>query len=242
MKTLEQRAESFFKHGIPVNFSQKELKQIISYDKDSGEIKWINSKIKNRNGKIAGYVNAYGYRVLMLKGKFYLCHRLAWIYEYGSIQSGMVIDHINGDKLDNRIKNLRMVTERENFNNRTKNRNGNKFGCYYDKQYKKWRSSIIDGGKKVNLGRFATEEEAHQAYISYSKNKLSKVLSKQEKYLLAVEALLDSLSVINSLESMMYENPNVREDCYNKGVVDCKKRFDKIIAKLNAAIGGMNYE
>jgi hypothetical protein len=73
------------------------------------------------------------------------------------------IDHINGVRDDNRIENLRSVTQQENcFNVKYK-------GCTYDTDRNKWRAQIRIDGKKKNLGRFDTEQQAHQAYLDAKK-------------------------------------------------------------------------
>ena len=78
---------------------------------------------------------------------------------------GMLIDHINGNSLDNRKSNLRVVTNRENQQNRTLHRAGKLCGCCYEKQRKKWKSQIKINKLIKHLGYFKTEHEAHQAYM-----------------------------------------------------------------------------
>ena len=69
------------------------------------------------------------------------------------------IDHINRDKSDNRICNLRSVTQHQNSFNRDDK------GYYFDKIGKKWKSQIFSDGRKIYLGRYSTEKEAHQSYL-----------------------------------------------------------------------------
>jgi len=78
---------------------------------------------------------------------------------------GLVVDHINGNSLDNRKKNLRICTNRENAQNTTKHRNGKLLGCYYNKKSRKWQASIQIYGLRKFLGEFKTELEAHQVYM-----------------------------------------------------------------------------
>lgn len=78
---------------------------------------------------------------------------------------GYVVDHINGNSLDNRKENLRIATHRENAQNQKKHRSGKLVGCSYDKQKKKWRAAIRVNGPQKILGCFKTEYEAHQAYM-----------------------------------------------------------------------------
>jgi hypothetical protein len=73
------------------------------------------------------------------------------------------IDHINGIRHDNRIENLRSVTNQQNcFNRKPK-------GCSYHKRDKNWRSSIMIDGQNVFLGCFKTEQEAHEIYLEAKK-------------------------------------------------------------------------
>lgn len=79
---------------------------------------------------------------------------------------GMVVDHINGNKLDNRRENLRVVTQSENnFNARKPSRNKSGFkGVYWEKQHNRWIAQTIDFGKRKVVGFFLTAEEAAEAY------------------------------------------------------------------------------
>jgi len=73
------------------------------------------------------------------------------------------IDHIDQNKTNNHIDNLRVVTHQKNsFNTNAK-------GCFYHKAYKKWRALIGLNGKRIHLGTYKTEEEAHNAYLKAKK-------------------------------------------------------------------------
>jgi hypothetical protein len=74
------------------------------------------------------------------------------------------VDHINGRKNDNRYKNLRSVTHRENTQNKICHRNGRLVGTYKYKK-NKWAARIQINGKRKSLGLFNTEQEAHESYI-----------------------------------------------------------------------------
>ena len=82
-----------------------------SYDAKTGVL--ARKTRANSNGSI----DAYGYRVVKFKGRNYKAHRVCWLIYYGSWPAG-VIDHINGDKQDNRIANLRDVSQADNVRNR----------------------------------------------------------------------------------------------------------------------------
>ena len=90
--------------------TQEELKETLKYNPDTGVFIRIKS---NKEIK----ADSHGYVSVKLKGKSYQCHRLAWLYVHGHLpQKDM--DHIDGDRLNNRIKNLRLVTPQENNKNR----------------------------------------------------------------------------------------------------------------------------
>lgn len=75
------------------------------------------------------------------------------------------IDHINGNKSDNRIENLREVTNRQNNLNKLIHISGKLPGCYLRNDKKSWSSSISISGKSRYLGSYKTEQEAHTAYL-----------------------------------------------------------------------------
>lgn len=79
--------------------------------------------------------------------------------------NGFETDHINGDKLDNRRMNLRIVTKSQNQWNRKKQAGSSKYkGIYWNKANQRWHVQLQMGGKKVWLGYYKTEEEAKKAY------------------------------------------------------------------------------
>lgn len=106
-----------------------------------------------------------GYCQVGFNGKMIYYHVIIWILSTGKdVPSNLQIDHINGNKIDNRIENLRLVTNRVNGQNRKEHRNGKLQGCYYRKLIKKYVGQIKVSGKKIHIGHFATEQEAHEAY------------------------------------------------------------------------------
>ena len=105
-----------------VSLSQDLLKQHFNYDPETGWFTWASPGRKKRRSGIAGGVNSDGYIVLSVDGKSVRAHRAAWVYVFGSIPNNFMIDHINGDRSDNRIRNLRVVTCKENTANRLPSR------------------------------------------------------------------------------------------------------------------------
>jgi hypothetical protein len=104
--------------------------------------------------------NARGYVAATINGKQVTMHR----YVMGN-GNGLDIDHINGNKLDNRCSNLRFCTRSQNLANSTK-KSGNYKGVGYFKNLKKWRARITIDYKEVHIGLFNNEGEAAAAYDS----------------------------------------------------------------------------
>ncbi|SRR6266566_1065670 len=95
-------------------------------------------------------------------------HRYIWEYVVGNIPKGMEIDHINGNGLDNRIENLRVVTRRQNTQNnraRREYKTSSIFpGVYWHNKSGRWIPAIFVGNKNYYLGSFESEWEASEAY------------------------------------------------------------------------------
>jgi hypothetical protein len=146
------------------NLSLERLKELFYYSPTQGEF------LNNKN-KIAGYIDHSGYNKILIDGYPYLAHRLAWLYEYGELPK-QDIDHINGNKADNRIKNLRLATGSQNIANSKihKNNKAGFKGVYFDKHSKKYRSCIRKDGEVYHLGSFKTAIEASEEYILAAKN------------------------------------------------------------------------
>src|SRR5215510_1403832 len=91
-----------------------ELKKLLSYDEKTGLFRWRVPRKGSERGRVGSY--NLGYIDIRLLGRKYWAHRLAWFYVYGRWPS--LLDHINRVKSDNRISNLREVSQKENCNNR----------------------------------------------------------------------------------------------------------------------------
>ena len=136
------------------------------FDYEDGQL--INKFTRNSRavkGKIAGCKKARGYTNVCINSKHYLLHRLIWIYHNGDIKDGLLIDHINCDKSDNRIENLRLVTHQENNLN-----NPNAKGYTHQKGKNRWNAFIGLNGKQKYLGSFDKEKDARQAYLKAKSN------------------------------------------------------------------------
>lgn len=151
------------------------LRKLLDYDPETGILTWKQRpvemfpnapKAKRWNtryaGKPAGNTKTYqkGYRALCLLQKNYPTHRIAWALHYGRWPEDQ-IDHINGRPSDNRIINLREVTNLENCRNqkRARNNTSGHVGVHFRKKEQRWMA-YISVGKRIQLGEFATFEEA----------------------------------------------------------------------------------
>ena len=141
------------------------LKEYLDYSPESGVFRWKkNVSSQKRAGDIAGSKHTQGYIHIMIEGKRYLAHRLAWMYQTGDWPKQSV-DHINGVKSDNRWANLRDVSHAENLQNRVGPQKDNKIGVLGVVMRRgKITAQIKVNGESKRLGTFATVEQAHQAY------------------------------------------------------------------------------
>lgn len=154
---------------INSTLSSDYLKSCLSYDPRVAEFRWAINRGKMKAGQIAGTTNGNGYPQVMINRKIYLSHRLAWLYIYGRFPD-KELDHINGDRADFRIVNLRECSHAENHQNRGKQKNGGKStsefpGVYMRRECKKWVSQISADGKNYYLGMFEDEMRAREAYL-----------------------------------------------------------------------------
>ncbi len=138
-----------------------------AFEYANGELYWRHDTPNHRSmaGDLAGSVYQNGRRYICLNQKRYLAHRLIWLYHHG--EWPQVIDHINGDPLDNRIENLRSGTQRQNLQNVRRPSKNNTTGFLGVSRHRgRFRASIMNRGKWHDLGRYDTPERAHQAYLA----------------------------------------------------------------------------
>lgn len=148
--------------------TQERLKEILDYDPATGVFTWVN-KSKNggriKAGDMAG-TDCAGYRVIRIDRKGYKAHRLVWLYLHG-VFPDKFIDHLNHDKKDNRVLNLREVSLSENSHNqvRAHSRSKTKILGVTERKSGKFEAAIGFNGKVLYLGTYLSAHDAHQAYL-----------------------------------------------------------------------------
>ena len=107
-----------------------------------------------------------GYLKFKYKNRYYAYHRVIWEMHHGKIPPGTYVDHINHNRSDNRIENLRLALPEENAWNtsKTKKKTSSKYKGVYKTKSGKWSSSIVYKGDKISIGVFEDEQEAAEAY------------------------------------------------------------------------------
>lgn len=132
------------------------LKDVLSYSPETGEFIWVKGLSKNvKPGRVAGTINGWGYHQIRIDGVIYRSNRLAWFYIYREWPAGEV-DHINRNRIDNRICNLRVVDSAQNKHNsgvRKDNKSGVP-GVFWNKSSNKWQVDMERYGKITRLGSY----------------------------------------------------------------------------------------
>ena len=146
--------------------TQQELKKLFSYNEETGIFTRLTRPCNSvKIGDVVGYTKKYTdslfYLVVEIKSKQHFLHRLAHLYVTGEFPDG-AIDHIDGNGLNNKWGNLRVVDAVENGKNkkRYKNNESGYQGVSFYNLTKKWRAAISVDGKKKHLGYFGTFKEA----------------------------------------------------------------------------------
>jgi len=142
------------------------VNEFLDYDRDSGVFTWRKNLGKHSHlvGQKAGSKTALGYIDISVRNKPIRAHKIAWLVVYGCLPE--IIDHINRDKTDNRISNLRIASKSQNARNRSlqKKKNNLPMGVTYYKN-NRWQARIMGPNKKrLHLGMFGCPIIAGEAY------------------------------------------------------------------------------
>jgi len=148
----------------------EQLRDVLDYDPETGLFSWrVRPATCMRAGDKAGTATVRGYISISIAGRGRLAHRLAWLYMTNEWPTGH-IDHINGNKSDNRFCNLRQATPQQNTYNRKISRvNTSGFKGVSAGRNGKWQATIRVGGRCKYLGEFTTPEQAHEVYIEWAR-------------------------------------------------------------------------
>ncbi len=135
--------------------TQKRLMTLVHYSRRTGVF------TSRKSGKVLGSPNDAGYLVVKLGVKYFALHRLAWLYVYGYMPEG-VIDHLDHDKQNNAIHNLREVSQTDNCKNHklSKKNTSGAVGVRWNERLEKWTAAIKVDRKNIHLGVFDSFEEA----------------------------------------------------------------------------------
>lgn len=153
------------------------LRHLYSYDADTGLFTRLILISNMGPGPVTGRTDRHGYRSLYIDGQYHLLHRLAWLYVYGEWPNG-ALDHMDCDKENNRIANLRIADATTNSQNKRGLQRNNTSGCTGVVLVKRakgtmYQAQIRANGKTSYLGCFETAAEAKSAYLD-AKRRLHK--------------------------------------------------------------------
>jgi hypothetical protein len=155
----------------PESFSADvaELRRVLDYNPESGVFRWkVRVAQRTAIGAVAGEKNAAGYLLIGVLGARIRAHRLAWIYSYGTHPAGD-IDHIDGNRLNNALCNLRDVTRQMNLQNQRRPRSDGTtgyLGVSIDRRRGMFRAQIaLPTGQQKFLGYHERPQDAHAAYL-----------------------------------------------------------------------------
>lgn len=152
------------------DLTAQRLRELLNYDPETGLFTRKFKTTKAAAGAIAGGFTGDKYWIIGVDGRRCLAHRLAWLYVYGCAPT-YGLDHINGNRADNRISNLRDVPQLVNSQNRHAAKKGRKndlplgVNRALDLVTRPYTATIWISGERKHLGYFPTPEDAHDAYL-----------------------------------------------------------------------------
>jgi hypothetical protein len=152
-------------HSKPLP-SQGTLKELFDYNPETGELINRVDRRKSKTGTPAGCINSGGYVIVCVDYHRYRKNRIVWMWMTGEDPLGNVVDHIDGDRSNDKWCNLRLATiSLNNVNSKTRCDNLCGFkGVYFRKDTNKFSARICKDGKVTRLGCYDTAESAAQAY------------------------------------------------------------------------------
>lgn len=136
--------------------------ELFTYDSKTGEIRnKVKRNARSKEGAQVGWVNSEGYLVTTINQRKFRVHRIIWEMHHGQIPEGLEIDHINRNRRDNRIENLRLANRHEqNLNLSRRQSDSGVTGVVFNKKDERWQAQIGFKGKHIYLGQFLSKEMA----------------------------------------------------------------------------------
>ncbi len=136
-----------------------DLRNWVTYCESTGDFIWTGALKRTKAGSLPGCKDGEGYRVMKIKGRMYKAHRLAWLYVNGEWPMGE-IDHIDGQRSNNAIGNLRDCTTKENLRARRFSRNPSGYRGVHRMSSGKFRVRLWLDGENKHFGNFEDAELA----------------------------------------------------------------------------------
>lgn len=150
---------------VASNYARKEndlpqsVRDALCYDRHTGSFTWRVDRALKRAGDEAGHIGVNGYRTITVDYIAYYAHQLAIGFVIGKLPAnGMHVDHIDGDRSNNRICNLRVVSPHANFHNRTRLNKNNNSGArgVFEAKPGRYVAFITVNRKRHHIGTFDT--------------------------------------------------------------------------------------
>lgn len=141
---------------MPEQITASDVRRLFRYEAD-GTLHWRHPERNRKRGPLGAKAGHGGRLQVRLRHGHEYVHRLIWVWHHGYWPKDQ-IDHINGDRLDNRIQNLRELDNAANCQNRRHR------GVTFEKRAGKWRARIMVDGRSISLGYYVSEVDALDAY------------------------------------------------------------------------------
>lgn len=176
IQALKAAAEMLKEKSYAKDITKEQIEKYLIFDgrdfywkerQPGDQLNAVQCKVFNsrKAGKKAGSIEPQGYVCIQIMGKKYKAHRLIWCMVYGAIPSDMQVDHINHIRHDNRLENLRLVSQSENERNASirKDNGAGRTGVRWHETQLRWHAFIRHEGKQKHLGSFKEFSDAVNA-------------------------------------------------------------------------------
>jgi hypothetical protein len=159
-------AEPSMNKSLPLPTASRAQELLAITRESPSGLTWRERRSNRPGGSAAGSLTDSGYWVVRIDGKPFRAHRIIWLLHYGEDPAASDVDHINGDRADNRVENLRLATRGQNLSN-TKSRHGSTSrwkGVSLRSSDGTWVAQFRHDGRHYHVGRFKCETAAALAY------------------------------------------------------------------------------